>query len=45
MCGIVGMFDTQGQREASREVLRLMNQVQFHRGPDEGGELFAPGVA
>ncbi len=45
MCGIVGMFDTQAQREPSREVLRLMNQVQLHRGPDEGGELFAPGVA
>jgi asparagine synthase (glutamine-hydrolysing) len=45
MCGIVGMFDTQGQREPSREVLRLMNQIQLHRGPDEGGELFAPGVA
>lgn len=45
MCGIVGMFDTQATREPSREVLRAMNQAQFHRGPDEGGELFAPGVA
>src|SRR5262245_57506148 len=45
MCGIVGFFDLKGQREPSREILRAMNQAQFHRGPDEGGELFAPGVA
>jgi asparagine synthase (glutamine-hydrolysing) len=45
MCGIVGMFDTQGRREAPVERLRRMNASQLHRGPDEGGELFAPGVA
>jgi len=45
MCGIVGMFDTQGRREAPVELLRQMNASQHHRGPDEGGELFAPGVA
>src|SRR5690348_12012152 len=45
MCGIVGMFDIEGRREPDRGVLRTMNQAQFHRGPDEGGELFAPGVA
>jgi asparagine synthase (glutamine-hydrolysing) len=45
MCGIVGMFDTQGRREPSVELLRQMNASQLHRGPDEGGELFAPGVA
>jgi len=45
MCGIVGMFDTKAQREPAREILRAMNQAQFHRGPDEGGELYAPGVA
>ncbi len=45
MCGIVGIFDTQGKRELDRELLRRMNQVQHHRGPDEGGEHFEPGVA
>ena len=45
MCGITGIFDTQGQREMDRDLLRRMNQVQFHRGPDEGGEHFEPGLA
>ncbi|RPI17154.1 MAG: amidotransferase 1, exosortase A system-associated, partial [Lysobacterales bacterium] len=45
MCGITGIFDTQGRREPDRELLRRMNQVQFHRGPDEGGEHFEPGLA
>jgi asparagine synthase (glutamine-hydrolysing) len=39
MCGIVGIFDTQGQREVDREALRRMNESQHHRGPDEG-ELY-----
>src|ERR1043165_578656 len=45
MCGIVGMFDLQARREPPVELLRRMNASQLHRGPDEGGELFAPGVA
>jgi asparagine synthase (glutamine-hydrolysing) len=45
MCGITGIFDTQGQREPDRDLLRRMNQVQLHRGPDEGGEHFEPGLA
>ena len=39
MCGIVGIFDTQGNREIDREALRRMNESQHHRGPDEG-ELY-----
>jgi asparagine synthase (glutamine-hydrolysing) len=39
MCGIVGIFDTHGNREIDREALRRMNESQFHRGPDEG-ELY-----
>ena len=35
MCGIVGIFDTQGNREIDREALRRMNESQHHRGPDE----------
>jgi asparagine synthase (glutamine-hydrolysing) len=39
MCGIVGIFDTQGKRDIDREALRRMNESQHHRGPDEG-ELY-----
>jgi asparagine synthase (glutamine-hydrolysing) len=45
MCGIVGMFDLAGRREPPTDLLRQMNASQLHRGPDEGGELFAPGLA
>lgn len=36
MCGIAGIFDTQGKAPPSQEILNAMNQIQFHRGPDEG---------
>ncbi|PRC93537.1 XrtA/PEP-CTERM system amidotransferase [Solimicrobium silvestre] len=36
MCGIVGIFDTQGTREINRQTLNKMNESQHHRGPDEG---------
>ena len=36
MCGIVGIFDTQGNRAIDRQVLTRMNESQHHRGPDEG---------
>ena len=45
MCGIAGLFDTRGKRDFSRELVQRMNDVQFHRGPDEGGFHFEPGVA
>ena len=44
MCGIVGIFDLSSNREVSRTLLESMNQAQFHRGPDEGGHHFEPGV-
>ncbi len=44
MCGIVGIFDIQGQRDIDRVLLDRMNQTQFHRGPDEGGLHVEPGV-
>jgi len=44
MCGIVGIFDLTGQREINRELLGKMNESQFHRGPDEGGLHFEPGL-
>ncbi|MEQ1529439.1 MAG: XrtA/PEP-CTERM system amidotransferase [Methylococcales bacterium] len=37
MCGIVGIFDIKEKREINRDLLAKMNEVQFHRGPDEGG--------
>ena len=45
MCGIAGLFDTRGKREFSRDLVQRMNDIQFHRGPDEGGVHFEPGVA
>ena len=44
MCGIVGIFDTQTQRDIDQELLVRMNQTQFHRGPDEGGLHTEPGL-
>lgn len=44
MCGIVGIVDTAGRREISRELVVRMNETQHHRGPDEGGLHFEPGV-
>ncbi|OUS08103.1 asparagine synthetase B [Gammaproteobacteria bacterium 54_18_T64] len=44
MCGIAGILDTRGQRDIDRELLGRMNQSQFHRGPDEGGQHFEPGL-
>jgi asparagine synthase (glutamine-hydrolysing) len=44
MCGIAGIFDTREQRPIEEALLSRMNQVQFHRGPDEGGLHTEPGV-
>jgi asparagine synthase (glutamine-hydrolysing) len=44
MCGIVGLFDTRGRGEIDRELLGRMNQVQTHRGPDEGELYVEPGI-
>ena len=44
MCGIAGIFDTREQRPVDRDLLNRMNQVQFHRGPDDGGIHIEPGV-
>jgi asparagine synthase (glutamine-hydrolysing) len=45
MCGIAGLFDITGHADFDRNLLQTMNQTQFHRGPDEGGEFLEPGVA
>jgi asparagine synthase (glutamine-hydrolysing) len=44
MCGIAGVFDLRGQRDIDRAVVERMNNVLFHRGPDEGGTHFEPGI-
>jgi asparagine synthase (glutamine-hydrolysing) len=45
MCGIAGLFDIVGRKDFDRSLLAAMNQTQFHRGPDEGGDFLEPGVA
>ncbi len=44
MCSIAGIFDPAAQRPIDRALLERMNEVQFHRGPDEGGIHLEPGV-
>jgi asparagine synthase (glutamine-hydrolysing) len=44
MCGIVGILDTRGRREVDRALVRRMNDTQHHRGPDEEGVHFEPGL-
>jgi len=45
MCGIAGVVDIRGRSEIDRSLLRRMNEIQHHRGPDAGGEHHEPGVA
>lgn len=44
MCGLVGIFDTQGQRAIDARLLRRMNDAQSHRGPDGEGVHLGPGI-
>ena len=44
MCGIVGIMDLQGTRTISRDLVSRLNETQFHRGPDECGLHFEPGL-
>ncbi len=45
MCGLVAIFDTRGRRDIPREAVARMNEVQRHRGPDEGAVHLEPGLA
>ena len=45
MCGITGIVDLRGARVLDRALIERMNESQHHRGPDEGGVHFEPGVA
>lgn len=44
MCGIVGIFDTYGTMSIDEGLLARMNELQFHRGPDEGGQHVEEGL-
>ena len=44
MCGIAGIFDTRGKSAIDRELLARMTDALQHRGPDDRGLHFAPGI-
>lgn len=44
MCGITGIFDLRDQRPIDRAVLERINDMQWHRGPDEAGLYLEPGL-
>jgi asparagine synthase (glutamine-hydrolysing) len=44
MCGIAGAFDSRERRELPAALFERMNDVQLHRGPDEGSFWREPGV-
>lgn len=45
MCGIAGIIDLTLQREVPEDALRKMARAIIHRGPDEEGFFFRPGLA
>jgi len=44
MCGLAGVIDLNGRREPDRAQVARMGAALTHRGPDETGTLFAPGI-
>jgi len=44
MCGITGIFDLREQRPIDRDILQRINDIQWHRGPDEAGLHLEPGL-
>jgi asparagine synthase (glutamine-hydrolysing) len=44
MCGLVGIFDLSGKRAIPHDLVLRMNDSQLHRGPDEHGSHFEPGL-
>ncbi len=45
MCGIAGIIDLKQQRHVADEIVRNMARAIVHRGPDEEGFYFRPGLA
>ena len=44
MCGIVGIFDQTTGSSVDQALLRRMNGLLSHRGPDDDGFFVAPGI-
>ncbi|MDH4071474.1 MAG: amidotransferase 1, exosortase A system-associated [Gammaproteobacteria bacterium] len=44
MCGITGIVDLRSERPVDQSVLRRMNGLLNHRGPDGDGFHYSPGV-
>jgi asparagine synthase (glutamine-hydrolysing) len=44
VCGIAGIVDLQGQRRVAPRMLQRMALAIKHRGPDEDGFIFPPGL-
>jgi len=44
MCGICGINHHQQDRLVNRNILRSMNEIMIHRGPDDEGYHFEPGL-
>ncbi|MEW6983621.1 XrtA/PEP-CTERM system amidotransferase [Colwelliaceae bacterium 6471] len=45
MCGVTGYINLEFDNVVDQTLLSKMNQAQFHRGPDEGGEYVDEHVA
>ena len=45
MCGIFGVVDLKGETTPESDLLGRMGRVIVHRGPDDEGFYFGPGVA
>jgi asparagine synthase (glutamine-hydrolysing) len=44
MCGICGVLEFDRQREVPRDLVHRMTQTIVHRGPDDEGFHFGPGI-
>src|SRR5215210_2092429 len=44
MCGLAGVIDLKGRRQPDRAMVQRMGAALVHRGPDDSGSLFAPGL-
>ena len=44
MCGLAGVIDLEGRREPDRALVHRMADALVHRGPDDSGFLFVPGI-
>lgn len=45
MCGIAGIFNVSSKTDIPSQLIEKMNNSQSHRGPDDDGLFFSPGVA